>query len=80
MAKKIKITKASKSTATITEIRGDSSATVQIGTNFFKISYGETRIIPPYSDMDEERKLLFDDLNKVVDDQIQDLLNATTNK
>ncbi len=76
MAKNVEINIEYKSLSTVSEIRGDSSATIQLGNNYYKINYGETRIIPPFADMEKERDILFDDLNKVVDKQIQDILNA----
>lgn len=76
MAKNIEINKAYKSLATISEIRGDSSATIQLNNNYYKINYGETRIIPPFADMDKEREILFNEINKVVDDQIADILDT----
>lgn len=82
MAGKVKIDRVYKSTATITQIRGESTATVKIGDNYYKFSYGEDRIVPPFADHNKERELLFNDLNKVVDDQIANVLESikSTNK
>ena len=76
MAKNIEINKAYKSLAIVNEIRGDSSATIQLNNNYYKINYGETRLIPPYADIDKEREVLFNEINKVVDDQIADILDT----
>ena len=60
------------------EIRADSSATVEINKKWFKVSYGETRIInnPQAVDMNEERQKIWDTVNSEVDKQIQDIIES----
>ena len=63
------------------EIRADSSATVEINKKWFKVSYGETRIInnPQAVDMNEERQKIWDTVNGEVDTQIQDIMESFKN-
>lgn len=60
------------------EIRADSSATVEINKKWFKVAYGETRIInnPQLVNMDEERQKIWDTVNGEVDKQIQDIIQS----
>lgn len=60
------------------EIRADSSATVEINKKWFKVSYGETRIInnPQTVNMDEERQKIWNTVNSEVDKQIQDIIES----
>jgi len=66
------------SKATPTVIRANSRCTVKIKDNFYSIEYTEERSLPdinevPY-DIDKERQLLWQEVNEVVDDQIDDIL------
>lgn len=56
-------------------ITATSRASVSINKNYFTVEYSEERIIPDTEDIDieEERKKLWDDVNREVDDQIQDI-------
>ena len=60
------------------EIRADSSATVEINKKWFKVSYGETRIInnPQKVNMDQERENIWNTVNSEVDKQIQDIIES----
>ena len=60
------------------EIRADSSATVEINKKWFKVSYGETRIInnPETVNIEEERQKIWDTVNGEVDKQIQDIIQS----
>lgn len=73
-----------KQKAVTTEMRAESSATIAINVNgkdtYFKVSYGETRIVPMDANMDKEKQILFDDINKVVDDQILEIVNTYNKK
>lgn len=56
-------------------ITATSRASVSINKNYFTVEYSEERIIPDTEDIDieEERKKLWYDVNREVDDQIQDI-------
>lgn len=56
-------------------ITATSRASVSINKNYFTVEYSEERIIPDTEDIDieEERKKLWNDVNREVDDQIQDI-------
>lgn len=66
--------------AVTTEIRAESSSTIVIPINgkdtYYKVSYGETRTVPLSANMEMEKKILFDDINKVVDDQVMEIVSA----
>ena len=70
------------SKAIITKITATSRAAVKIRDNYFTIEYAEGRSIPTdiEVDMDSERTILWDEVNRVVDDQIEDIINTYKNK
>lgn len=70
------------SKAIITKITATSRAAVKIRDNYFTIEYAEERSIPTdiEVDMDSERTILWDEVNRVVDDQIEDIINTYKNK
>ncbi|MDD7450483.1 MAG: hypothetical protein PUK76_05495 [Treponema sp.] len=51
---------------------------MKIRDNYFTVEYAEERTIPelPDIDMDKERQILWDEVNCVVDNQIQDIINT----
>jgi len=71
--------------AITTTIRATSRASIKIATrggdNFYTIEYSEERTIPdiPDMDLDSEKKILWDDVNREVDQQIEDIYNAVKN-
>lgn len=67
------------SKATTTKISATSRASVKVNDNFYTVEMTEEReFIPntPDVDLDQERKLLWDDINLSVDNQIMDIKNA----
>ena len=65
-----------KSQAKITKITATSRGAVKIRDNYFTVEYSEERSIPDIEgiDMEQERKILWDEVNDVVDGQIQDIV------
>ena len=66
--------------AKTTTIKASSRASVKVGDNFYTIEWTEERTIQPKDDIEEERTLLWDDVNREVDNQIEDILEAYGNK
>ena len=67
--------------AITTTIRATSRASVKIRENFYTLEYSEERVIPELEglDLESEKKLLWDDVNREVDHQIEDIYEATKN-
>lgn len=69
-----------KTKAVVSEIKGESSATIVLTINgkdnYFKILYGETRIVPHTANIEKERQILFDDINAVVDSRVLEIANT----
>lgn len=63
------------SKAKINAIRATSRASVKIRDNYFTVEYSEERLLPDDIEVniEEERKLLWDDVNAEVDNQILDI-------
>lgn len=66
--------------AKTTTIKASSRASVKVGDNFYTIEWTEERTIQPKDDIEEEKALLWDDVNREVDSQIEDILEAYGNK
>jgi hypothetical protein len=66
------------SKAVVTSIKAISRVAIKIHDNFYTVEYQEERNIPDVEgvDVEKERKLLFDDVNAVVDDQAEDILKT----
>lgn len=66
------------SKAIINKISATSRGAVKIRDNYFTVEYAEERTIPelPDIDIDKEREILWDEVNCVVDNQIQDIINT----
>lgn len=66
------------SRATITSIKATSRAAVKIKDNYYTIEFTEERTIPDVEgiDVDIERKILFDDVNTIVDEQVMDIVKT----
>lgn len=66
------------SKAVITKISATSRVAIKIRDNFYTVEYSEERSLPDVEDLDveEERTILFDDVNKIVDAQCADILNT----
>lgn len=58
--------------AVTTTIKATSRVSLKIKDNFFTVEYSEERTIPDIEgvDLEHERELLFEDVNKVVDNQM----------
>lgn len=66
-----------KQKAVTTKITAVSRCAVKIRDNFYTIEYSEERSVPEVDvDLDQERKMLWDDVNTVVDDQITDIIRT----
>ena len=63
------------SKAIITKISATSRASVKIGERYFTVEYSEERAIPNFEDTDieDERKALWDAVNNECDSQIEDI-------
>lgn len=63
------------SKAQTVSIRYTSRASVKIGEQYYTVEATEERAIPdvPDIDLDEERKLLWDEVNRQVDNQVDDI-------
>lgn len=61
-----------------TTITVENSMTLKLKDNYYKFSFAETREIPQDQDIqiELERKDLIDTVNKVLDDQLDDILNS----
>ncbi len=65
------------SKAKVVSIKATSRVALKIRDNYFTIEYAEERTVPDVEgvDIEQERKILFDDVNTVVDDQQQEIYN-----
>ena len=66
--------------AKTTTIKASSRASVKVGDNFYTIEWTEERTVDPKDDIEEERQNLWDDVNREVDGQVEDILEAYGNK
>ena len=66
------------SKAVVTEISADSRVAIKIKDNFYTIEYSEKRAIPDVEDigLERERVVLFDDVNRIVDAQAEDIIKS----
>ena len=64
--------------AITTTIKFTSRASVKVGDSFYTVEACEERLIPALDDIniEEERKALWDTVNKEVDTQIENILNC----
>lgn len=67
--------------AITTKITAVSRCAVKVRDNFYTIEYSEERSVPENVpiDLDQERKMLWDDVNTVVDDQVTDIIKTFSN-
>ena len=70
------------SKAIITKISATSRASVKIGDRYFTVEYSEERAIPNFEDTDieRERKALWDTVNDECDNQIEAIYNTMTQR
>lgn len=65
------------SKAVVKTIKATSRVAIKIKDNFYTVEYSEEREIPDTEvDMEFERNVLWDDVNKVVDDQCAEILKT----
>lgn len=67
--------KSYESKAITTAIRFTSRASIKMGDNFYTVEATEERMIPdlPDIDIEAEKKLLWDEVNRQVDEQVDDI-------
>ena len=68
------------SKAIVTKITATSRVAIKIKDNYYTVEYSEERNIPDIEgiDIESERVMLFDSVNKIVDDQCVDIVNTFT--
>ena len=66
------------SKAITTKITATSRVAIKIKDNYYTTEYSEERTIPDVEgvDIEEERRLLFDDVNSIVDSQCEDIIKT----
>lgn len=66
------------SKAKVTKITATSRVALKVKDNFYTVEYSEERTIPDVEDVniDAERRLLFDDVNAIVDEQAEDIIKT----
>ena len=59
-------------------IKAESKTTIKIKDNYYSVTYTEERTIPEMEDVniDAERALLWDDVNKTVDMQAEEIIKT----
>ena len=64
--------------AITTQIRATSRASVKVRDNFYTVEYSEERVIPDIDgvNLEEEKCLLWADVNAEVDNQIEDIIKS----
>lgn len=64
--------------AKTTEISATSRVAIKIRDNFYTIEYSEKRSVPDVEDvnLEVEREALFEDVNTVVDNEMQNILDT----
>lgn len=66
------------SKATTTKIVATSRAAIKIKDSYYTVEYSEERTVPDVEDVDlaQERKILWDEVNAVVDDQCASIIET----
>ena len=66
------------SKAKVVSIKATSRSAVKIKDNFYTVEYTEERTIPEVDDidLDAERSLLWNDVNAVVDNQVEEIVKT----
>lgn len=66
------------SKAKTTRIVATSRASIKVRDNFYTVEYSEERTVPDVEDVDlaQERKILWDEVNAVVDDQCASIIET----
>lgn len=67
--------------AITTKISATSRASIKIKDSYYTLEYCEERTIPDVEgiDLETEKKILWDDVNREVDQQVEDICNALKN-
>lgn len=70
------------SKAMVLTIKATSRVAIKIKDNFYTVEYSEERSVPDAVDVniDAERTVLWDDVNKIVDDQCASIIETFTTK
>lgn len=68
------------SMATTTKITAVSRVALKLKDNFYTVEFSEERAIPDAEgvNIEEERKILFDDVNAIVDSQCEEIIRTFT--
>lgn len=66
------------SKAITTQIKATSRASVKVRDNFYTVEYSEERTIPDIEgvNLEEEKRILWEDVNGEVDAQIEDIIKS----
>lgn len=66
------------SKARTTQIRATSRVSAKVRDNYYTVEYSEERTIPDVEgvNLEEEKRLLWDDVNSEVDNQIEDIIKS----
>ncbi len=68
------------SKAKTTLIKASSRESIKLGDNYFTVEFTEERSVPEDCNLEEERALLWDDVNEEIDQQIDDIIDMYRNK
>lgn len=68
------------SSAMVTEIKAESGISLEIQGRWYKFNYSETRVVSPYSNIEDERKKLWEEVNATVDNQVEETYLFVTAK
>lgn len=63
-----------KSKAVIEKIIATSRVAVKVKDNYYTVEYSEERSLPTEANPEKEREILWNDVNKIVDDQVAEIL------
>ena len=66
------------SKAKVSKISATSRVAIKIKDNYYTVEYNEERTVPDVEDIDieAERKILFDDVNTIVDSQCEEIIKT----
>ena len=68
------------SKAKTTLIKASSRESIKLGDNYFTVEFTEERSVPEDCNLEEERALLWDDVNEEIDQQIDDIIDMYRSK
>lgn len=64
------------SKAKVTSIKATSRVAIRIKDNYYTVEYSEERSVPEDADVEFERTVMWDEVNKTVDDQCAQILKT----